>query len=134
MGGKTLSRVVGRLDALTVKGAKLPKGKRKHMLPDGGCLYLEIVQGKEGLCKSWLFNYQLNHRRRFMGLGPTHTVSLAEAREKAREYRKNLIDGIDPLEVRNERKRAAIAERAKAVTFEQCARSYIKLHADGCAG
>jgi len=126
-----MSRIVGRLNARKVATAKLPKGKTKHVLADGGNLFLEITQGAEGACRSWLFQYQLHHRRRFMGLGPTHTVSLSEARAKARSLRQQLIDGVDPLEAKRERVRAAIAAAAKATTFEQCANSYIKLHGDG---
>jgi hypothetical protein len=33
-----------------------------------------------------------------MGLGPTHTVDLKQARAKAREARVLLLEGIDPLE------------------------------------
>jgi integrase len=122
---------VGRLTARQVATAKLPDGKSKHMLCDGGCLYLEIVWGTTGLSKSWLFQYQLHHRRRFMGLGPTYTVSLSEARERARLLRQQLLDGIDPLEAKRERIRAAMAERAKQITFQECAASYINLHGDG---
>src|SRR5271166_2386107 len=129
--GLDMSRIVGRLNARKVATAKLPKGKTKHVLADGGNLFLEITQGAEGACRSWLFQYQLHHRRRFMGLGPTHTVSLSEARAKARSLRQQLIDGVDPLEAKRERVRAAIAAAAKATTFEQCANSYIKLHGDG---
>jgi integrase len=125
-----MSRVVGRLNARKVATAKLPKGKAKHVLPDGGNLYLEITSGAEGPCRSWLFAYQLHHRRRWMGLGATHTVSLAEARAKARALRQQLIEGVDPLEAKRERVRAAIAEAAKATTFEKCADSYIELHGD----
>jgi len=119
------------LNARKVATAKLPKGKAKHVLPDGGNLYLEITSGAEGPCRSWLFAYQLHHRRRWMGLGATHTVSLAEARAKARALRQQLIEGIDPLEAKRERTRAAIAAAAKAVTFQECAASYITLHGDG---
>lgn len=37
-------------------------------------------------------------RRLNMGLGPCQEVSLAEARDKAREVRKQIRDGIVPLE------------------------------------
>ncbi|MCP3462649.1 Arm DNA-binding domain-containing protein [Bradyrhizobium sp. CCGUVB23] len=41
--------------------------------------------------------YERNGRERWMGLGPLHTVSLQEARERARKARGQLLDGIDPL-------------------------------------
>jgi integrase len=122
---------VGRLSARQVATAKLPAGQRKDTLCDGGNLYLEIVQGKSGLIKSWMFQYQLHHTRHWLGLGATHTVSLSEAREKARLLRQQLIEGVDPLEAKRARTRAAIAEKAKAITFEECAASYVRLHGDG---
>jgi integrase len=64
-------------------------------------------------------------------LGPTHAVSVAEAREKARECRARLNDGIDPLEHKNGLRAAARLEAAKAMTFDQCADSYITSHQAG---
>ena len=47
-----------------------------------------------------------------MGLGSTDLVSLAEAREKALACRRQLLDGIDPIEARQSRK-AARKDRAR---------------------
>ena len=66
-----------------------------------------------------------------MGLGPLHTVGLAEARQKARELRKQLLEGIDPLDSRNEAKakaQTARAQQAKVRTFRQCAEYYFAVH------
>ena len=60
---------------------------------DGQGLYLQIT--KPGT-KSWLFRYERNGRERWMGLGPFHTISLQEARERARKARQQLLDGRDP--------------------------------------
>jgi integrase len=66
-----------------------------------------------------------------MGLGPLHTISLAEARTKAREARQLRLEGIDPIEARNAKRAEAKLEVAKSMTFEQCAASYIASHAAG---
>jgi integrase len=58
-----------------------------------------------------------------------HTISLAEARERARLLRQRLLDGVDPLA--EKRERAAVAEKAKATTFEQCCNGYVELHGKG---
>ena len=60
-----------------------------------------------------------------MGLGPTHTVSLAEARQTALGARKQLIDGINPLTAKRQRKTEAALADAKMMTFDQCATAYI---------
>jgi integrase len=63
-----------------------------------------------------------------MGLGPLHTVSLADARTKARDCRTILLDGLDPLEVKKVARLADAIERAKAITFDECAKGYIAAH------
>jgi integrase len=66
---------------------------------------------------------------------PTHTVSLAEARDKARALRQQLIDGNDPLDAKHERirqQRREKQERAAAVaqrkTFDECVRLFLAKH------
>lgn len=71
--------------------------------PDGDGLYL-VVQ-KSG-SKSWILRYRHGGKRRDMGLGPERLLTLAEARVKAREAKRILLDGIDPLQHRNIRKSA----------------------------
>ena len=65
-----------------------------------------------------------------MGLGPVHTVSLAEAKAKARDLRQQLLEGIDPLEARQKVRQVLLAERARTVTFKQVAEMYLDLHLD----
>lgn len=92
---------------------------------DGLGLYLQV--SKSGT-KSWIFKFTLNGKAREMGLGPVHTVTLAEAREKAKECRKLLLDGIDPIEARRASEAAKRADSAKIMTFDECAKAYIKAH------
>ena len=63
-----------------------------------------------------------------MGLGPTHTVSLAEARQKALDARKLLLDGINPLVAKKQNQIAAALAAARMMTFDQCAKAYILAH------
>lgn len=92
---------------------------------DGAGLYLQI--SKTGT-KSWIFRFTIAGRQREMGLGALHTVSLADAREKAKACRASLLEGVDPLEARNAVKLEAALERAKTVTFDHCAKEYIAAH------
>jgi len=66
-----------------------------------------------------------------MGLGPAHTITLAEARDRARECRKLRLDGIDPIEARRAERAQAKLDAAKAVTFAECADAYITAHKAG---
>jgi integrase len=124
-------RTVKRLTPKRASNAKPRASDDSVLLADGGNLYLQCTRGKEGhIRRSWLFRYELDGRRREMGLGALHTVGLAEARERARGLRQQLLDRIDPLEAREQAERARLAEKARTVTFKQCAKSYIALHED----
>ncbi|SFQ86165.1 Integrase [Halopseudomonas formosensis] len=85
--------------------------------------------------KSWVFRYQLNGKRREMGLGPYPDLGLKAARLKASAYRSQLLEGIDPLEAlkaeREALRLAQLADAAKAVTFDSVAADYIAAHRSG---
>ena len=110
--------------------AKLRKRPRGKPYPDGHGLHLQV---KSLNAASWLFRYERNGRDRWMGLGPLHTVSLAEARARAKQARLGLLDGIDPIEARRAAKAAKALEAAKAVTFEQAAEADSKAHESAMA-
>src|SRR5262249_48870909 len=93
------------------------------MYADGGSLYLRVADGGS---KQWVFRYTVNGRLRDMGLGPTHTLSLAQARERAREQRLLRLDGIDPIAHKHAQRAALQAADAKAMTFRQCAEGFIR--------
>jgi Arm DNA-binding domain len=84
------------------------KNLKPGMHCDGGNLYLQVSTGAAGNRRlSWIFRYVLEGQKaRDMGLGPVNDISLSEARETAREYRKLLKKGIDPINHRD-------ADRAK---------------------
>lgn len=99
--------------------------KKPGLYSDGGGLYLQVTKK---LVKSWLFRYMRMGVRRGMGLGPVHTVTLAEAREKAYACRRMLIEGIDPLEAKKAKHQAERRERTKSLPFRDCANQYIEAH------
>jgi integrase len=117
-----MARAMNRLTALAVKRTAKP-----GRYPDGLGLYLFV--GPTGN-KSWVFRYRRQGRLHDLGLGPLHTVSLAEARTKALECRKMLLDGIDPIEAR----RSGYAPAKAAMTFEACAEAYIAAHRSAWRG
>jgi len=125
-------RVVGKLSPARVRTAK-PVGNRTNLLVgDGGGLWLQCTLGEGGhVRRSWTFRYELNGKRREMGLGPLHTIGLADAREKARGLRQQLLDNVDPLEAREAIRRGQLAATARTMPFRECARLYLELHQDG---
>jgi integrase len=115
-----------RLHKLTA--TEVTKGKTPGYFGDGGGLWLQI---SPALTKSWVFRFTLDGKAREMGLGPVHTVSLAEARERAREQRQLLLQGVDPIEARVSLRRTAVASAARSVTFQAEAEAYIEAHRAG---
>ena len=115
-----MARQQHKLSALQVNKLTKP-----GLYGDGGGLTLQITPAG---AKSWLFRYMVAGKPFGMGLGPTHTVSLAEARQKALNARKLLIDGINPLVAKKKNQIAAALASAKMMTFDQCAEAYILAH------
>jgi integrase len=109
-----------RLTARMVEQVKAP-----GYYGDGGGLVLRVAEGGS---KVWLFRYKTQGRVREMGLGPVRDVSLAEAREGAREARRLRRAGIDPIDAKRQRQAAARLDAAKLITFSQCAAAYIENH------
>jgi integrase len=97
----------------------------KGMHADGGGLYLQVGDG--GKAKSWIFRYHVKGRGdRQMGLGPLHTIGLAEARDRAAACRVQRLDGIDPIEASKAVKLAQEQEAEKQVPFHQCANEWVE--------
>jgi integrase len=92
---------------------------------DGGGLYLQVSDSGS---KSWIFRYTLNGKNRHMGLGPFHTVSLADARQAAVLCRQSLLKKIDPISARDAEHARQSLEEARSMTFSECATAYIKTH------
>src|SRR5690348_7840805 len=103
---------IERLTALHVKNAKA--GEK---LSDGGGLRLDVDRNGNA---SWCFRFTspATEKERFMGLGPLADVSLAEARDAARDARDLLRQGKDPIEHRNAQRAAAKVESSRSVTFK----------------
>jgi integrase len=114
-----MTRFLNRLTSLRVARAKRP-----GLYADGGSLYLRVAPGGS---RQWIFRYTaLDGRMRDMSLGALHTITLAEARERATDARKLRLDGIDPIDHKRARLAALRAADARAMTFEQCAREFIR--------
>lgn len=110
----------GKLTAMGIK--RLTKAGRYG---DGGNLYFNV---RANGSRAWLLRYKLpGQKPREMGLGSEADVSLADAREHAREARRLLQAGKDPIATREASQRAA---QGQGVTFREVSALYIGAHAD----
>lgn len=102
---------------------------RPGLHADGNGLYLQVTPTGT---KSWVFRYMADLKQKKLGLGPYPIVTLADARKKAMEcQRQRHVDGIDPLDRKKAERSARRVERAKVMTFKQCAEAYIASHRAG---
>ena len=74
--------------------------------------------------KTWILRATIDGKRSDLGLGGFPAVSLADARNKARELRQQIANGSNPLAERQAKR----IEQAAALTFEQAADAYITAH------
>jgi integrase len=118
-----VARTKHRLTAKAVENQKKP-----GLYADGGNLHLRVAPGGS---KGWIFRFTLAGRTRDAGLGSYPSVSLAEARNEADRLRKQIAEGIDPVEARKSQRAASQAEAERAITFEQCAKAYVASHEAG---
>jgi len=114
------------LTALEIKHAK------EGMHADGNGLYLRVQASG---AKSWIFRFQLNGKRREMGIGTLADKSAVDARAEAAGLSKKVRDSIDPIEERKEQAARAAEQAAKvatgAKTFDDIAKEYIAAHRAG---
>ena len=115
-----MARNLSKLSALTVAKVSKP-----GYYSDGGGLMLQVsIFGS----KSWMFHFNFAGRCREMGLGERNAVSLAEARNRARQCRSQLQLGQDPLHARDAERIDTRLKVSRVLTFAQCAAAYIKAH------
>src|SRR5215471_16240032 len=113
---------------LTVKQVQHAKPGRHG---DGAGLWLEV---KASGARSWTFRYQRDGRPRWMGIGSASTISLVEARERARLARLELVDGKDPLQARRERHAEQRRAEASGIIFRDAAKAVIEAREAGWNG
>lgn len=113
-----MPRVAKELSALEVKRLAHPGGAGNRAAPVGGVPGLMLQLTPSG-GKTWLLRTKVGERRREIGLGGFPAVSLAEARDKAREMRAKIEAGIDPVEERKAARAALIAMQRRGLTFAE---------------
>ncbi|MBX7533549.1 integrase arm-type DNA-binding domain-containing protein [Qipengyuania sp. 1XM1-15A] len=132
-------KVHNKLTPVSVRNAKCginAEGKPYALRhADGGGLYLLV---KPSGARSWTFRATAAGKVRYIGLGSAagpNAVSLADAREAAREKAKEVAAGIVPVSDRRKQKREAkVAEQSSRIsntTFRDSAESYLSMNESG---
>lgn len=79
--------------------------------------------------KLWRYNYRFAGKRKTLALGAYPEISLANARDKLAEARKQLSSGIDPAAAKKAAKNTAITRAANS--FEAVAREWYEIKKSG---
>lgn len=112
---------------LNDKAVKALSEPGMHPVGDPPGLHLQILPGGG---RTWVLRVRIGDRRREIGLGG-RGVTLAQARQKAQELRKEVRAGRDPVEEQKAAKSAVKAAQAAERTFADCASAYIEAHESG---
>src|SRR3984893_12762499 len=99
-----MARKINRLNA---RAAATITQQGRHA--DGGGLYLSISPNGG---RRWVFLFRWHGKPTEIGFGSARDVTLARARELARQARSNLAEGLNPKDVR---------KPSKVATFGECA-------------
>lgn len=118
------------LTALEIKNAQ------PGMHSDGNGLYLCV---KPGGTKSWVFRFQLDGKRREMGLGALSVLEPVKARAEAARLKTKVAEGVDPLDERKAdkemqsalRKQVQLESKRAEMTFRKAAEHFIESRKPG---
>ncbi|WP_304305383.1 site-specific integrase [Pseudacidovorax intermedius] len=111
---------------LSARAVAALKSDGRHAVGGASGLHLRI----KGEHRGWVLRITVGDVRRDIGLGAYPQVSLADAREQAREMQKQLRSGIAPVAPSRTQRSALTAVHAAEKTFDWCAEQYINSKAD----
>lgn len=128
MCGYDMPRVAKELSALDFKRLSHPGLGGNATFTVGGVSGLLVqITPKGG--RTWLLRVAVGGKRREIGLGGFPDVTLAQARERAREAKDKVRRGIDPVEERKAA-RAILRAAQRGLTFADATERYLAAKLD----
>lgn len=124
-----MPRVAKELSALEVKRLQHPGTGRNVTFAVGGVSGLLLQVTPTG-GRTWLLRASIGGKRREIGLGGFPEVTLAQARERARETKDKIWRGIDPLQERKAAHFALAAAAGRDMTFKDATDQYLAAKLD----
>jgi len=115
----------------TVKNAKAPDGGRA-MIWDSAIAEDRSIPGSFGIrvtgggVKSWIIMFRIDGKQQYRKIGSYPALSLAAARDSAREALKSAGRGIDPIRAKAEEKRRVAKIRTVARAVDEFVDKYAK--------
>ena len=84
-----------------------------------------LLQIKPTGTKSWILRTMIGNSRRELGLGPYPEITLGQARDRAREAKEQIWQGVDPIEHRRAAKAAIATAQKRGLTFANAVERYL---------
>lgn len=125
-----MPKLAKELSALEVKRLVHPGRGLNCVFPVGGVSGL-MLQVTPGGSRSWILRTRVGERRREIGLGPYPEVSLAVARERAREAKDQIRSGMDPVAERKAARAALVAVQRRGLTFAKATERFLDTRLEG---
>src|SRR5687768_9569757 len=119
-----MPKVAAELSAIDVKRLRHPGRGLNTTVAVGGVSGL-LMQLTPGGGKTWLLRTLVGGKRREIGLGGYPDVTLAQARERAREAKEMVWKGVDPVEHRKATRAALTAQQRRGLTFADAVDRYL---------
>jgi len=117
-----MPRLAKELSPLQVRNLMRTKQPGQH--PVGGVPGL-ILEVRESGSAYWHYRTHIAGKRRWIGIGGYPEFGLSDARDEARELRRKVRDGYDPVAVRRERKAALREDQHQQIKFREHWRKFM---------
>lgn len=128
-----MPKMVAEMSPIELKRLRHPgEGRRNAMFAVGGVSGLHLQITPRG-ARSWILRATVGAKRRDIGLGGYPDVTLAQARERAREAKEQIWRGVDPVEDRKAVRAALIAQQRRGLTFADALNRYADAKLTGLA-
>lgn len=124
-----MPRAAKELSALDVKRLQHPGKGRNVTYAVGGVSGL-VLQITPASSRTWLLRTLVGEKRREIGLGGFPDVTLAMARERAREAKDQIRRGVDPVEEKKVVRAMLIAAQRRGLLFSDAVDKYLAAKLD----
>ena len=121
-GGDQMPKIAKELSPVEVKRLGKP-----GMHAVGGVTGLVLQIQPDGNSRHWIYRSTIGGKRRHLGLGGFPTVTLAMAREMAREAFMSIRAGNDPIEQRKAAQAALTAAQKRGLTFADAMEKFLAI-------
>lgn len=117
---------VDEMSAKQVRDLRHPGSRRNVTFPVGGVAGL-LMQITPTNARSWVLRTMIGNKRSEIGLGGFPDVTLAQAREAAREAKDAIRRGVNPIEQRRAARAALAAQNARGMAFKTAMDAFLKI-------